>query len=182
MAEDIASAFLTDSHARFEQYRQLAERALAQVDDEAFFARLRDEVDPIAVIVKHIAGNLRSRWTEFLTTDGDKPDRDRDTEFELSEADTREALMTRWEESWEICLGTIGALEEVDVLASITIRGETLTVLEALHRSLAHTAYHVGQIVLLAKHHAGREWQSLSIPRGQSEQYNARKGYERPRH
>ena len=165
---------VTDSlRERFSFYRTLAERALAQADDDAFFARLPG-LDPMAVLVKHLAGNYRSRWTDFRTSDGDKPDRQRDEEFELRDGDTREALMERWAEAWRLCEKALADLKDGDLSDILTIRGEPHTIAEALNRALAHTAYHVGQIVLLAKHFAGANWHTLSIARGESEAYAAR--------
>ena len=158
---------------RFAFYRTLAERALAQVDDDAFF-RTIPGLDPPAVLVKHLAGNYRSRWTDFRTSDGDKPDRQRDEEFEIREADTREALMERWAEGWDLCEKALADLKDGDLSDTLTIRGEPHTIAEALTRALAHTAYHVGQIVMLAKHYAGDQWHTLSIARGESEAYAAR--------
>ena len=162
---------LTDIAERFRTYRGLAEAALARADDDAFFAVLDGEANSLALLVKHLAGNFRSRWTDFLTTDGDKPDRHRDTEFELYEAETREALMDRWAAGWQLLDDTLARLSSDYLDRTVTIRGEPHTVQNALLRALGHTAYHVGQIVLLAKHHAGANWRSLSIPRGQSEQF-----------
>ena len=167
------AAFLADVAERFRTYRTMAESALDQADDAAFFDALDAENNPLAILVKHLAGNFRSRWTDFLTTDGDKPDRHRDTEFELTDADTRDALMTRWAEAWNLLDATLADLAPDDVDRTVTIRAEPCTVRQALLRALTHTAYHVGQVVLLAKHHAGGGWQTLSIPRGQSEQYGA---------
>ncbi len=173
----LADAVLAETRARFAQYRALAERALAQVDDAAFSVALGDGgpegENSLAVIVKHLAGNFRARWTDFLSSDGDKPDRRRDTEFELDEGDTRAALMARWAEGWRLLDATLAGLTADDLLRTVAIRGEPHTVVEALSRALAHTAYHAGQIVLLAKHHAGADWHSLSIPRGQSEAFSA---------
>ena len=157
---------------RFATYRRMAERALAQADDDAFFARL-GPLDPLAVQVKHLAGNYRSRFTDFLTTDGNKPWRQRDEEFELRDGDTREALMAAWAEGWRLLDEALAPLADADLERMVTIRGEPLSVLQALHRALAHTAYHVGQIVLLAKHAAGDAWQTLSIPRGASAAFEA---------
>ena len=169
---DAAALALESLRTRFPATRVLAERALAQMDDAAFFARL-GPLDPAAVVVKHVAGNLRSRWTDFLTTDGDAPDRHRDGEFELTEADTRPALMAAWADGWARLDATLAALTPADLGRTVTIRAEPLAAVDALHRSLAHTASHVGQIVLLAKHAAGDDWQTLSIPRGASEAYRA---------
>ncbi len=157
---------------RFATYRTMAERALAQVDDDAFFARL-GPLDPLAVQVKHLAGNYRSRWTDFRTSDGNKTWRQRDEEFEIRDGDTREALMTAWEEGWRLNQEALAPLADADLSETVTIRGEEHTITEALHRALAHTAYHVGQIVLLAKHARGDAWQTLSIPRGESAAFEA---------
>ena len=157
---------------RFATYRRMAERALAQADDAAFFARL-GPLDPLAIQVKHLAGNYRSRFTDFLTTDGNKPWRERDEEFEIRDGDTREALMAAWAEGWRILDEALAPLADADLERTVTIRGEPLSVVQALHRALAHTAYHVGQIVLLAKHAAGEAWQTLSIPRGGSAAFEA---------
>jgi len=170
---DTSSRFLASVRTRFAQYKRMGEDAMAQVADEAFVQRLGPESEPLAIIVKHVGGNLRSRWLDFLATDGNKPDRKRDTEFELAAEDTRESLMERWETGWRYCLDSLDALTESDLNGTVTIRGEPLTVIDAIHRSLAHTAYHVGQIVYLAKHHLGSDWQTLSIPRGQSDEYDA---------
>jgi hypothetical protein len=128
------------------------------------------------MLLKHLAGNLLSRWTNFLTSDGDKPDRDRDAEFRADPSDTRESLLARWEAGWQCAFAALEALRPEDLERTVTIRGEPCTVLEAIHRNMAHAAYHVGQIVLLAKHSARGEWQTLSIPRGKSEEYRARVG------
>jgi len=176
----LGDVLLAELRARFGTYWTMADRALGQVDDAGFFAFLvradgstDEENNPLALQVKHVAGNLRSRWTDFLTTDGDKPDRQRDREFELVEEDTRDALMAAWAEGWGRLEETLAALTPDDLFKTITIRGEPHTVLEAISRALAHIAYHVGQIVLLAKHHAGAGWQTLSVPRGQSEAFGA---------
>lgn len=161
---DLAHAYLSEILTTIRTYRTMAERALAQVDDEQFFAALGDEDNSLAVIVKHMGGNLRSRWTDFLTTDGEKPDRDRDGEF-IAEGDTRESLMAGWEVGWATFAGAIESLTPDDLARTIYIRGEAHTVTRAIQRGLLHAAYHVGQIVLLAKHAAGSEWQTLSIPR-----------------
>jgi hypothetical protein len=176
---DAAGPLLAEIEHRFRFYRTLAENAVEQVDDEAFFATLgppaahAEGENAIAVLVKHLAGNFRSRWTDFLTADGEKPDRHRDTEFELDEVDTREALMVRWAEGWQLLDEAFRSLPPDAASRTVTIRGEPHTVTDALLRALGHAAYHVGQIVVLAKHHAGADWQSLSIPRGQSEPFAA---------
>ncbi|HEX4952521.1 MAG TPA: DUF1572 family protein [Thermoanaerobaculia bacterium] len=171
---DLAESFLTSARQEAGRYRQLAEKALAQVKDEGFFASLDDDGNSLAVQVKHLGGNLRSRWTDFLTTDGEKPDRHRDAEFEIGAADTRVALMALWKVGWDALEHTLATLEPGDLTRSVVIRGEPHTVVLAIHRQLAHTAYHVGQIVQLARHFRAGAWQSLSIPRGASEEFNRR--------
>ena len=158
-------------HFTFQSQRRLAERALAQVPDADFLTTLPGERDPLAIVVKHVGGNLRSRWRAFLTTDGEKPDRHRDREFELREGDTRSSLMELWEAGWAELDATFEALTPADWTRTITIRGEPHTVTEAALRSLAHTSYHVGQIVGIARRIAGDAWQTLSIPKGESEAF-----------
>lgn len=171
----VAQHYLDDVLLQLRKYRLLAESALAQADDHAFFAATHAEETSIAIVIKHMAGNMRSRWTDFLTSDGEKPDRQRDREFILEPQDSRQSLMQRWDDSWDRTLSTIGALRAEDLLRTVTIRGEAHTVLEAINRQLTHYAYHVGQIVYLAKHHAGERWTSLSIPRGASETFEVGK-------
>lgn len=156
--------------------KQLADRAMAQVTDEGFFAAPGDDDNGIAIVVKHMAGNMRSRWRDFLTTDGEKPDRHRDTEFVLDDGDTRESLVRRWEEGWSLVFDAISPLSTGDLERTVTIRGEPFTVLQAVNRQLTHYSYHVGQIVWLARHYAGSGWQSLSIPKGRSAEFNERPG------
>jgi len=160
-----------DALTSFRNYKKLAERAIEQVSDEEFFATIDEEANSIALIVKHIAGNLRSRWTDFLTTDGEKPDRDRDTEFELI-GDRRDSLMKFWEAGWQTLFDTIESLTPKDFSKTITIRSEPHSVVEAVNRQLTHYAYHVGQIVLLAKHFKSSEWKSLSVPKNKSAEFN----------
>lgn len=160
-----------DALGSFRNYKNLAERAIEQVSDEQFFAMIDAVSNSIAVIVKHVAGNLHSRWRDFLTTDGEKPDRNRDTEFELI-ADTRESLTEFWETGWQTLFDAIGPLTEKDLSKTITIRGEPHSVVEAINRQLTHYAYHVGQIVFLAKHLRSSDWKTLSVPRNRSAQFN----------
>ena len=171
----VAQAYLEDVRQQFHGQKSLAEKALAQVADEQFFAALDGESNSLALIVKHIAGNLKSRWTDFYTSDGEKPDRRRDSEFEAEPGDTRASLMERWEQGWGTLFGVIDPMAVSDLERTVTIREEPHSVLKAVNRQLAHYAYHVGQIVFLAKHNAAGRWQSLTIPRGQSETFNARK-------
>lgn len=170
MNRSAAELYLADVRSRAARLKSDAERAATQVDDEHFFARLGSDENSIATLFKHLGGNLRSRWTDFLTTDGEKPDRRRDAEFE-SGADTRESILEVWEAGWAALLGTLDGLDPGYLDHAVRIRGEPHTVIEALNRQLVHTASHVGQIVLLAKHFAGPAWQTLSIPRGESDAY-----------
>ena len=165
---------LADAIARFRELKSLGDRAIAQVDDAAYFARSDDEANAIAHVVKHVAGNLRSRWRDFLTTDGEKPDRDRDSEFELTDADTRVALTARWEEGWGILFAELGRLGGDDLLRTVTIRHEPHTIVQCIHRQLGHYGYHVGQIVTLARATRGPGWNSLSIPRKKTGEFNAK--------
>jgi hypothetical protein len=173
MALRFTTSYLEDSLTLFRYYKTLAERAMAQVTDDQLFAVLDDEMNSIAVIVKHMAGNMRSRWTDFLTTDGEKPDRNRDAEF-VDPPATREAVMAGWEQGWACVFGALEPLTEDDLQRTVTIRGEPHSVMQTINRQIGHYAYHCGQIVLLAKHfnHAG--WKSLSVPRGGSGQFNQR--------
>jgi uncharacterized damage-inducible protein DinB len=173
MALQFTTSYLTDALAVFRYYKTLAERAMAQVTDEQLHAVLDAEMNSIAVIVKHMAGNMRSRWTDFLTSDGEKPDRQRDTEFTDPPA-TREALLGLWEAGWRCVFGALEPLSEQDLQRTVTIRGEAHSVMQAINRQIAHYSYHCGQIVFLAKHFKHDEWKSLSIPRRQSTEFNRR--------
>ena len=161
----LATHYLADTKARFESIKTQADRAAAQVDDAAFFSPLGEDENSIALIMKHMSGNLRSRFTNFLTSDGEKPDRDRDGEFEQAQTDSRAAIMTRWEDGWRILFDALDALAPDDLTRTVAIRGEPHTVIQALSRQLVHHSQHAGQIVLLAKHAAGSKWQTLSIPK-----------------
>lgn len=170
----IAETYIADMRARFGSVRSMAEGAFAQTSDDAFFRTLDGAEDnSIAIIVKHMAGNLRSRFTDFLASDGEKPDRDRDGEFEVREGDTRDEIMQQWNMGWVTLLGVLETLTPELLANTVTIRGEAHPVVSALDRQLSHHAYHVGQIVLLAKHFAGSAWKTLSIPRGGSNAFNA---------
>lgn len=171
----VAEAWLADALLQFRKYKALAEGALAQVDDADFFRTIDPDSNSIALVVKHLANNMRSRWTDFLTTDGEKPDRRRDTEFEREAADTRETLLARWQTGWALTFSAIEPLREADLLAEVSIRGQAHTVMQAVHRQLTHYAYHVGQIVFLARHFAGARWRSLSIPKGRSKDFEVGK-------
>jgi hypothetical protein len=172
MALEFTTSYVKDSAAIFRQYQSLGERAIAQCPDDKLTAALDDESNSIAIVVKHLAGNMRSRWTDFLTSDGEKPDRDRDSEFEAPPA-TRVDLMALWERGWSVLWSSLGPLTDEDLTKTITIRGEPHSVMQAINRQVAHYAYHVGQIVFLAKHFAGGAWTSLSVPKKQSAQFNA---------
>ena len=169
--KQILQNYRDDAVKTFGMYRKLAERAIEQISEEEFFVQIDTESNSVAQIVKHIAGNLRSRWTDFLTSDGEKPDRDRDTEFEII-ADSREGLMAYWESSWNVLFETIGNLKVKDFKKSVTIRSEPHTVVQAINRQMTHYAYHIGQIVFLAKHFRGSEWKTLSVPRNRSAEFN----------
>lgn len=173
MAESsFAATFYDEVRRSFRGYKRLADGGLAQLSDEDFFRLPDPESNSAAQLVKHVAGNLRSRWKDFLTTDGEKPDRHRDQEFVLTPADTRADLMRRWEESFQIVFDTVASLTAEDFGRTVTIRGESHTILQALSRSMLHTAYHVGQILYVGKHWREAEWTMLSIPKGKSEEFN----------
>ena len=171
MALEFTTSFLADALTLFRYYRKMGERAMEQATDEQLFAALDPEANSIAIIVKHMAGNMRSRWTDFLTSDGEKPGRHRDTEFENPPA-TREAVMALWQAGWDCVFGALEPLTEADMGRRVAIRGEAHSVMQAINRQLGHYACHVGQIVLLAKHYQYDKWRSLSVPRGKSEEFN----------
>lgn len=167
----LSERHLADILRTFRNYKALGDRALAQVSDADLHRRLDADANSIALIVKHLGGNLRSRLSDFLITDGEKPDRNRDDEFEMPETVSREQILAWWDRGWSVALSTLEALRPSDLERTVTIRAEPFLVVEALNRIATHTAYHVGQIVLLAKHFAGPAWTSLSIPKGQSAQH-----------
>jgi hypothetical protein len=171
MTLKFTTSYIEDALAIFRQYKQLGERAMAQVSDEQLFALLDEEANSIAIIVKHMTGNMRSRWTDFLTTDGEKPSRNRDSEFVEPPA-TREALMAEWEHGWACVFGALETLTDADLGRTVTIRGEAHSVMQAINRQLAHYSMHLGQIILLAKHYSGERWQTLSVPRNKSAEFN----------
>jgi uncharacterized damage-inducible protein DinB len=175
MPHQFTTSYVKDSIDLFRYYKKLGERAMAQCSDESLFAVIDAESNSIAIIVKHMAGNMRSRWMDFLTTDGEKPDRNRDTEFEDAPK-TRAALMELWERGWKYVFVALEPLTEADLERTITIRTEPHSVMQAINRQVAHYAHHVGQIVFLAKHLTAKmtgKWDSLSVPRGQSRQFAA---------
>jgi Protein of unknown function (DUF1572) len=166
------AAFLHDTIRSFRYYKALGDGAMAQVTSDADFDRTADpDSNSIAVIVQHIAGNFHSRYRDFLTTDGEKPDRDRDREFETHGAATRDGVLHTWNDGWAVVLSALDALKPADLDRTVTIRGEAFLVFEALNRSVTHTAYHIGQIVYLARHFASPNWRSLSIPKGKSAEF-----------
>jgi Protein of unknown function (DUF1572) len=171
MTTDIAAHYLEEARRQFRGHKRMAENAMAQLRDEDFFVALDPESNSIAILVKHLAGNMRSRFTDFLTSDGEKPDRFRDREFEVTATTTRAEVMRWWEEGWSIVLTTFESLRPEDVMKVVTIRNEPHTVLQAINRQIAHFAQHIGQIVFLAKHLRSSEWKTLSIPRGKSEDF-----------
>ncbi len=169
------AAFLEDAALQLRKYKNLADRALAQVRATDLFRAVDPESNSIAVVMKHLSGNMRSRWRDFLNSDGEKPDRNRDTEFELDAGDTRDALLERWEAGWRLLFDALAALSPTDLLRTVSIRREPHTAMQAINRQLTHYAYHVGQIVLLARHFAGKDWVSLSIPKGKSREFEVAK-------
>jgi len=171
MALEFTTSYLEDARAVFRYYKKLADRAMEQMTDEQLFIALDEEANSIAIVVKHMVGNMRSRWSGLLTTDGEKPDRNRDMEF-VSPPETREALLAEWEAGWAQLFQALEPLTDADLGRTVTIRGEAHSVMKAINRQLAHYPYHVGQIVLLAKHFACEKWQSLSVPRNRSAEFN----------
>ena len=166
--ESLGKTVLDDVELTFRKAKEQAERAMAQIDDTMFFQTIDAESNSIAIIAKHVGGNLRSRWTDFLTTDGEKPDRDRDGEFVAPTSAGRDTIMELWNEGWAVLFSTLTTLRPIDLTATVHIRGEAMTSIAAMNRALAHIASHVGQIVFLAKHLRSSDWKTLSIPRGQS--------------
>ena len=168
---DIASHYLEEARRQFRGHKRMAEGAMAQLSDDEFFITIDPESNSVAILVKHLAGNMRSRFTDFLTSDGEKPGRFRDREFELSAGTTRADVMNWWEAGWACVFSAIESLKPEDVMRTVTIRSEPHTALQAINRQIAHYAQHTGQIVFLAKHLRSSEWKTLSIPRGKSEQF-----------
>jgi len=173
MALEFTTSCLKDSVDLLHYYKRLADRAMAQATDEALFTAIDGESNSIAIIVKHLAGNMRSRWTDFLTSDGEKPNRDRDSEFEAPPK-TRDEVLELWESGWQITFDALAPLTDADLSRTVTIRGEAHSVMQTIHRQVAHYSYHVGQIVYLAKHFAGQDWNALTIPRRKSAEFNSK--------
>jgi DNA-directed RNA polymerase subunit L len=173
MTDQLAQHYLTDALQTFRDYKKLAERAFAQISDEDFFRALDEESNSIAVNMKHMAGNMLSRWSDFLTTDGEKPERNRDIEFVMLPGTTKDEMISYWDQGWKCLFDAVEPLKPQDLLRSVRIRGEDHTVMQAINRQIAHYAYHVGQIVYVAKHFKSTDWQSLSVPRNKSAEFNA---------
>ncbi len=173
MALQFTTSYIEDSIGLFRYYKQLADRALTQVTDEQMYAQLDQDANSIAIAMQHMAGNMKSRWTDFLSSDGEKPWRNRDNEFERPPA-TQPELLQLWEEGWACLFDTLQSLTDADLGRTVTIRGEAHSVMQAIHRQIAHYAYHCGQIVLLARHFQHGQWESLSVPRGKSVEFNAK--------
>jgi len=171
----IEQHYLDDCLLQLRKLKGLADKAIGQIEDKHLFTVLDPEANSIAVIMKHMAGNMRSRWTGFLTSDGEKPDRDRDREFVLEPDDTQTRIFSVWEQGWNLMFQAVSSLTPDDLSKTVRIRGEEHSVIEAVDRQMTHYAAHVGQIVLLAKHYAGPNWRSLSIPKGKSKEFDVAK-------
>jgi len=171
--ESLAKHYLEDSIASLRAYKKLAEKALDQLNEDEFFITLDEEANSIAVIMKHMAGNMFSRWTDFLTSDGEKPDRNRDLEFVIEPKTSKDDVLAYWENGWQRVFAALETLTAEDLGKKVLIRGEEHTVIQAINRQLMHYANHIGQIVFLAKHFRSAEWKSLSIPRNRSAEFNA---------
>ena len=172
MAHQFLTSYVQDSLSLFAYYKKLADRAMEQISDQDFFRTLDPEANSVAVLVKHIAGNMRSRWTDFMTSDGEKPDRDRDTEF-IAESASRADYMKAWHDGWQRVFSALEPLNDSDLSRKVSIRGEPHSVMQAINRQIAHYAHHIGQIVFLCKHFRSAEWKTLSIPRGRSQNFTA---------
>ena len=173
MNESLAKHYLEDSIKSLRAYKKLAEKALDQLKEDEYFITLDEEANSIAVVMKHMAGNMFSRWTDFLTTDGEKPDRNRDMEFVIEPKTGKDDVLAYWEKGWQRVFDALEPLTAEDLGKKVLIRGEEHTVIQAINRQLMHYAYHIGQIVFLAKHFRSSEWKSLSIPRNRSAEFNA---------
>jgi Protein of unknown function (DUF1572) len=172
-SEAIVQNYFDDARSALRAYKKLAEKAIAQIHDEEFFVTLDEESNSVAVIMKHMAGNMISRWTDFLTSDGEKPDRNRDMEFVIESETTKDDVVAYWERGWARVFEALEPLRPEDFEKTVMIRGEEHTIVQALNRQLMHYSYHIGQIVFLAKHFRSAEWKSLSIPRNRSAEFNA---------
>ena len=170
--QSVSQLYLHDIRASFRAYKKLAEKALAQIKDEEYFVILDEESNSIAIIMKHMAGNMISRWTDFLTTDGEKPDRNRDLEFVIENEATIDEVFAYWERGWSCLLEAVESLQPADLDKQVFIRGKAHSVVQAINRQMTHYAYHIGQIVFLAKHIRSSEWTSVSVPRNRSASFN----------
>lgn len=172
MAHERTDSYLKDCLSLFQYYKKLGENAIAQCPDPGLFATLDEENNSIAIVVKHLAGNMRSRWTDFLTSDGEKANRNRDAEFEAPPK-TRAEILDLWDGGWKCVFGALEALSDSQMTQTVKIRGEEHSIMQAINRQVAHYSYHIGQIVMLAKHFAGANWKTLTIPRKKSDDFNA---------
>jgi uncharacterized damage-inducible protein DinB len=175
-SEAVTQDYLNDARKALRAYKKLAEKALDQLKDDEYFVTLDEESNSVAVVMKHIAGNAISRWTDFLTTDGEKPDRNRDYEFVILPETTKDDMRAFWERGWQCVFDALDPLQIEDLEKKVYIRGEEHTVVQAINRQLMHYAYHIGQIVFLAKHFRATDWQTLSVPRNKSAEFNASAG------
>ena len=173
MALEFTTSYLEDSIHLFRHYKKLAERAIAQATDPQLYELLDENANSIAIVMQHMAGNMKSRWTNFLLEDGEKPWRNRDSEFEQPPA-TRDVLLQMWEEGWDCVFRTLESLTDADLSRTVPIRGEAHSVMQAINRQIAHNSYHCGQIVLLAKHFQHAQWTSLTVPKGKSAEFTAK--------
>ncbi|MGH9617092.1 MAG: DUF1572 domain-containing protein [Acidobacteriaceae bacterium] len=173
MGLQFTTSYLQDSIDLLRYYKKLADRAIARVTDEQLYKLLDEDANSIAIVMKHMTGNMKSRWTDFLLSDGEKPWRNRDSEFEQPPA-TRNALLQMWEQGWACVFEALQPLTDADLGRTVTIRGEAHSVMQAINRQIAHYSYHCGQIVFLAKHFQHAQWKSLSVPKGKSAEFNAR--------
>ena len=171
-SEAIIQNYLADALSSFRAYKKLADKAIEQTQGAELFVKLDDEANSIAIVMKHMAGNMISRWTDFLNSDGEKPDRNRDMEFVIDEASSKDDLLAYWERGWKCVFDAIEPLKSDDFERKVLIRGQEHTIVQAINRQLMHYSYHIGQIVFLAKHFRSSEWRSLSIPRNRSAEFN----------
>jgi uncharacterized protein DUF1572 len=171
-SEAIIQNYLADALSSFRAYKKLADKAIEQTKDDELFVKLDDEANSLAIVMKHMAGNMISRWTDFLNSDGEKPDRNRDMEFVIDEASSKDDLRAYWERGWKCVFDAIEPLKPDDFERKVLIRGQEHTIVQAINRQLMHYSYHIGQIVFLAKHFRSSEWRSLSIPRNRSAEFN----------
>lgn len=171
MPHQFSTSYIEDSLAVLRSWKSLTEKAMAQLRDEDFHKSIDPESNSVAIMVKHMAGNMRSRWQDFLTSDGEKPDRHRDTEFEMPEQLTRAQIMEMWQRGWKYVFDALEPLTDADLERKIFIRGEPHSVMQAINRQVAHYANHMGQIIFLAKHLRSADWKAVTIPRGKSEEF-----------